>query len=330
MSHGKVLVTGVPGWLGTRFVEMLTENNRDIRCLVLKGTDDSYLKSIGTETFQGDLTKPETLNGIAKDVDTVFHIAGIIHPGLFGIRDLYRINTYGTANILEQAIGANVKRFVYISSNSSTGCNTRRDELMNEYTPMRPYMKYGLSKLLAERAVNQAYAMDRIETVILRPCWYYGPGQPERQTRLMKMVSRGKALLFGDGNNLRSMTYIENLCDALILAEEKEIARGETYWIADSKPYSTLEIYQCIADILGVELKTVKIPGALSELAMFGDGVLQALGVYQTEAHVAGEMNKNIACSIEKAKKDLGYAPKVGLTEGMERSIAWAKERSLL
>ncbi|MFC2056474.1 hypothetical protein ACFLTO_02760, partial [Chloroflexota bacterium] len=82
--------------------------------------------------------------------------------------------------------------------------------------------------------------------------------------------------------------------------------------------------------LLGVELKTRNVPGFVSDVATIADWALQKLHMYQIETHVVGELNKNIACSIEKAKKDLGYKPKISLKEGMGRSIEWAKERGLL
>lgn len=329
MSKGKLVVTGAPGWLGTRFVEILARGKRDVRCLVLRGLDDSYLRELGAEIVNGDITKPETLKGIVNDVETVFHIAGIVHPKLFGATDFFKINTKGTKNMLNFAIESGVKRFIYISSNSPGGCYKKKI-VMNEYSPVKPYMNYGKSKFLAEVAVNEAFIQGKIETVILRPCWFYGPRQPKRQTKLMRMIRDGKALLFGDGKNLRSMTYIDNLCYALLLVEKNKIASGETYWIADERPYTTLEIYETIAELLGVKLKVRKIPGAFSDIAVLVDKILQKLHIYQKEIHVAGEMNKNIACSIKKAKKDLDYKPKIGLREGMRRSIEWAKEQDLL
>ena len=327
MTNNKVLVTGVPGWLGTRFVEFLVENNRDVRCFALKGMDTSYLeKELGVEVRIGNVSDINTQIGLCRDIDTVFHLAGIIHPKRF-TKDLFEVNTMGTANIIDNAIGENVKRFVYVSSNSAQGCY---NGIMNETDKMDPYMKYGQSKFMAENTVNSCNKANEIETVILRPCWFYGIRQPERQTRLMKMIQNGKALVFGDGKNLRSMTYIDNLCDALLLAEKVKEANGETYWIADDKPYTTLEIYETIANLLGVELKYRAIPSICSDVARLMDKTIQSIGLYQTEIHVVGEMNQTIACSIAKAKKELKYEPKVDLKEGMRRSIEWAKENKLL
>lgn len=330
MALGKALVTGAPGWLGNRLVRKLALEGVETRCLVLAGSDVSALRDAGAEVVEGDVLLPDTLSGAVEGVDTVFHAAGIIHTGSFGLADLDRVNTRGTKNLLEAAVRADVRRFVHVSSNSAAGCNRRREVPMDERTPVRPYMRYGRSKSLAEGAVNDAWARGAIETTVLRPCWYYGPGQPERQTRLMKMIVLGKAPLFGDGANLRSMTYVDNLCDAMVLAAGADIARGETYWIADERPYSTLEIYRTLADILGVELRTSTYPAFSSAGAALVDGMLQAVGLYQMEIHVAGEMYKDITCSVEKAKKDLGWRAPTDLRDGMVESVRWARDAGLL
>lgn len=319
-----ILITGSPGWLGTRFAEMY---KGDKRCLVLPNVNADYLKSLGTEIVRGDVTKPETLKGITEDVDTVFHCAGIIHPRMLHIDDLFNVNAEGTSNLLHEAIKTKTK-FIYISSNSVAGVSSG---LMNEYTPRKPYMKYGDSKFLAEELINRFHIESDMETVILRPCWYYGPRQPKRQSKLINMVKNGKALLFGDGRNLRSMTYIDNLCDAMILAEKSKKANGETYWIADERPYTMFEIYSTIAEILGVKLGFRKLPKVLCKFGEVLDRFLQnQVEIYQKEIHVLGEMDKNIACSIEKAKKDLNYKPKIELKEGMRRSIEWMREEKLI
>lgn len=329
------LVTGAPGWLGTRLVEALlgkapdltqfsSRGARPVRALTIPGLDASPLTAMGAEVVTGDVRNPESLTTAMQGVDTVFHLAGLIHPKK--IPELYEINTEGTKNMLAAARAAGVRRFIYISSNSPAGCNKKRHALMKESNPVNPYKGYGKSKALAEDAVNAANQEGVFETVILRPCWFYGPNQPERQSRFFKMIKAGKPIVFGDGNNLRSMSYIDNSVQGMLLAEGATHAAGQTYWIADERAYSTLEIYETVADILGVtNFKPRHIPGLASEICELIDDVLQAVGMYITEFHVAGEMNKDIACSIEKAKRELGYRPTIDLREGMRRSIEWCQ-----
>ncbi|MDD5156312.1 MAG: hypothetical protein PHF11_07530, partial [Candidatus Omnitrophica bacterium] len=114
-------------------------------------------------------------------------------------------------------------------------------------------------------------------------------------------------------------------------AATRKEAVGQTYWIADARPYTTLEIYSAVAELLEVKnFKPKFLPGFSSEIFLRADKILQAAGTYQTEIHVAGEMNKDIACSIDKARAELGYDPKVELKEGMRRSIAWCRKVKLL
>jgi nucleoside-diphosphate-sugar epimerase len=324
----KVLVTGAPGWLGTRLVEVLIEKNYEVNCLVLKGVDKSQLEKLSVNIIEGDVTDKTSLDSSAKDVDTVIHCAGVIHPKK--IKDLLLVNTEGTRNLLEASISNGVRKFIYISSNSAQGTNPNRNTLMTEYMPCKPYMGYGKSKFLAEQFVNDFYLKHKIKTVIIRPCWYYGPGQPARQTKLMKMIKKGKPLIFGNGKNLRSMTYIDNLVDGIIQSMITENAIGKTYWIADERPYTTLEIYQAIANALGVELKPRFIPGFVSSVLRVMDSTLQKLNTYSINVHVGGEMTENIACSIERAEHELGYKPRIDVKEGMRRSVEWAKENNLL
>ncbi len=330
----RVLINGVPGWLGNRFLEILTHGYEGkgaptdwkVRCLIMQGADERSLTDLGSlaqvEKVYGDVRHPETLNQALRDVDVVFHLVGIIHPR--SVREFEEINVNGTRNMLQAATEAGVRRFVHVSSNSVGGTNLSRDQLLKETDIPRPYMNYGRSKYAAEKLVQEWAHSRRREFSILRPCWYYGPNQPDRQTTFFRMIKKGNPILFGDGTNLRSMTYLDNLVQAMMLAATKPEAVGQTYWIADERPYTTKEIYETIAELLNVKsFKPRYLPGIVSEMCLAADVVLQALGAYIKEIHVAGEMNKDIACSNEKAIRELGYKPSVGLREGMRRSMDW-------
>ena len=174
----------------------------------------------------------------------MFHCAGLIHPKR--IKELYQVNYLGTKNLVDASIKAGVKKFIYVSSNSPAGCNKRRNIPLKETGSYNPYGNYGKSKMLAEKYVKKMQREGKIDTVIIRPCWFYGPNQPLRQTTFFSMIKKGNPFIFGNGKNLRSMTYIGNLVEALLLAAEKKQASGQTYWIADEKPYTTIEIYKTI------------------------------------------------------------------------------------
>lgn len=331
------LVTGAPGWLGARLLEVLCNpsdplqrhsgvpaTERQMRALVLPGINTSSLPG-GAELIEGNVLKPETLAPALRGITTVFHCVGLIHPKK--ISELFTVNVEGTKNMLKAAADAGIKRFVYVSSNSAGGINRSHGELMKEEDPPRPYMAYGQSKLEAEETVQSYQAAGMLETVILRPCWFYGPGrgQPERQLRFFRMIQEGNPILFGDGRNLRSMSYLDHTIQGMLLAEKVSEANGRIYWIADARPYTTIEIYETIARIFGILLRPRRLPGFASLLCRQIDHVLQGMNQYITEFHVAGEMDRDIACDIAKAQRELGYRPETTLEEGMRRSIDWAR-----
>jgi len=326
----KIFVTGAPGWLGTRCVELIArrtlacqKNDYLLRCLVLERSDVAELEAVGAEIVYGDIRDPECLKTAMDNCDYVVHAAGIIHPKR--VKDFYDINYIGTKNVLREAVASGVKRLVCISSNSPAGFS-KKGQLFSETDLPHPYMNYGKSKYLAEQAVTEVARGGRMEAVIVRPCWFYGPRQPDRQTRLFQMIKSGSPVLFGDGSNVRSVSYIDNIVQGIILALEKEGINGQTYWVADERPYTTLEIYQAIAEALGVkELKPKRIPGWSSYVFEKADWIVQGVGLYVKEIHVAGEMARNIACSVEKAKRELGYKPEISLKEGMKRSLEWCR-----
>lgn len=337
LSQKKFLVTGANGWLGIQLVKSLlskVSQDAQIKCLVLPGQDISALKNLSPRIsiVEGDLRNLQDCENFCKDADqaVVFHTAGIIHPG--SVSDFYKVNLQGTKNLLTAATHSHVQRAVIVSSNSPCGCNPHPDHQFDEQSPYHPYMNYGRSKMLMELAIQEEFQKGKLETVIIRAPWFYGPGQPPRQSLFFKMIRQGKMPIVGSGKNLRSMAYLENLCDGLILAAAKAKANGETYWIADERPYSMNEIVDTIENLLekdfslSVAHKRVHLPGMTSEIALAVDWTLQKVGLYHQKIHVLSEMNKTIACSVRKAQQDLGYAPAVSLEEGMRRSIRWCLE----
>jgi nucleoside-diphosphate-sugar epimerase len=347
MTEPAALVTGAPGWLGTRLIETLIHGlpdmpalaagspDRPIRALVLRGQGLSELQALGgnLEIIEGDLTRPETLGAFFENAAgaTVFHCAGVIHPTR-GVKQFYAVNEGGTRHMIDAAERAGIRRFIHVSSNSPIGCNPSAERLFDESSPYNPYMNYGRSKKLAEDLVNAAEQRGHLETVIIRPPWFYGVRQPARQSLFFTMIKNGGAPIVGGGRNLRSMAYVDNICQGLMLCERTPSARGNTYWIADRRPYTMNEIVDTVERLLETEFdfevahKRLRLPGLAGDVAYLADKLLQGMGLYHQKIHVLSEMNRHIACRIDKAERELGYDPKIELEEGMRRSIAWVLE----
>jgi nucleoside-diphosphate-sugar epimerase len=317
--------------LGIELVRRLDGEDHDVICLTLAGEDTSELDPYDVEERPVDVRDPKTLlDAFTDDVDVVFHCAGVIHPpDLFGADLFFEVNADGTRNMLEAASRHDVGHFVYVSSNAAQGFNDSPTELMTEDMPCRPESNYGESKYEAEQHVRRYREEYGLDSTIVRPCWYYGPRQPDRMDRLMSMIQGGHPIIFGNGMNLRSMTYVPNLVDALLaVMNQPSVSKNETYWVADERPYTTNYIYRTIANLLevGDDLRPIHVPTPVSRVMEHLDVTLGNLGMYEQNVHVAGEMSRHIACDPTKAKEELDWSPPTDLTEGMRTGVGWARE----
>jgi len=191
------------------------------------------------EVVAGDVRDPTVVDrlfdGIAKP--TVVHAAAVIHPAR-QVRELFDVNVGGTQLVLDRARRVGATRFVHISSNSPFGANRTSHDRFDEDSRFAPYMGYGRSKLEAEQLVQRSFDRGDLATVVLRPPWFYGPFQPERQTKFLAAVRRGRFPLVAPGTQRRSMVYTGNLVQGVLLAEVVAAAPGHAYWIADAEPYA--------------------------------------------------------------------------------------------
>ena len=340
MTTPLALVTGAPGWLGTRLVEVLRDGlpelpvsgpPRRIRCLVLPGTPEAVRRELGSdvELVEGDIRDASTLAGFFRGAEgaTVFHLAGVVRPRRPS--DFHDVHVTGTRNLLRQAAESGVRRFLPISSNMVAGPNPRPERLFDEKSPRRPTLPYGKSKVLMEDAVNEAFAAGKLETVILRPCRFYGPRQHSDRTRLYRMIREGRMPVLGKGDALWSLSYVDNTCQALLLAETSDVAAGKTYWVADRRPYTVREISDTVETLLEREFgipvshRRVRLPRFVGRIAAEADVITQRFGVLVPPLHALGHLQESGACSIEAARRDLGYDPKIEIEEGTRRAIRW-------
>lgn len=338
-----ILLTGAPGWLGNRMLEMLSGRMRlshppetmpegPVRCLVEPGANPSILASLmpEAEVVTGDLTRPESLQPFVRGAEgaTLLHFAGTIHPTK-GVRQFYDVNVRGTWNLMRAAATAGVKKVVVLSSNSPCGYTKDPVVCFTEDSPYNPYMHYGRSKMLMEQAVQTASHESGFDVTILRGCWFYGPHQPARQSAFFRFIKYGRFPLIGGGRNMRSISYVDDLCQAALRAATRFGARGQIYWVASERPYAMSEIVEAVRDALssalGIHVPPPRFapPSVVSDLARFADLTIQSTGLYHQATHVLSEMNQNIVCSIARAKEELGFIPEVDLKEGMERSVRW-------
>jgi nucleoside-diphosphate-sugar epimerase len=334
------IVTGATGWFGRALLAAITDPvgihyRRSIRALVTAPVTASALGP-GVEAVVGDVRRADGLNELFAGIPAghsvdVIHAAGVIHPATTS--EWVEVNARGTANIAAKARAASVRRLVHVSSNSPFGTNPHPCDVFRNDEPYDPYLGYGRSKMLAELRLLDEVGRG-LDAVIVRPPWFYGPHQPERQTRFFAIVRKGRFPVVGDGRQRRSMVYVDNLVDGAIRAELAECPAGRGWWIADARPYEVNEIVIAVSDALaaaGLDVagRQLHVPAAVGRAAAAADAFLQRRDRYVASLHVLGELGTTIACDISVARRELGYEPTVGLREGMRRSVEWCLARGI-
>ncbi len=325
-----LIITGANGWLGKNL------------CALIENTTNTYNKVIKTDLSStaskkgfifGNLSSIEFCDELLSKSSgaDVVHLAGLIHPKK--ISDFYVSNVQTTKNVLESCLKHGIRRVVLISSNSPFGTNKKIDTF-DENSCFNPYMNYGIAKMQSELLCRE-YRNKGLDVVILRGTWFYGPFQPARQTLFFKMVKNGKAPLVGKGDNLRSMTSTVALSQVIYQTLVSENSRNQDYWIADKHPYSMKHVIDTIRSVLTEDFNIACKPGYLnlpaftSQIAYSVDYATQALGLYFQKVHVLSEMNKNIACRVDKAENELNYCAPHSLKPGISESIKWCLDNNI-
>jgi nucleoside-diphosphate-sugar epimerase len=323
-----LVVTGAAGWFGQAFLELLAGTDEVVRAVVHKPADVVTVLDVlpQAQVHVVDLTRgaSEVFEGL--DGCRVVHAAGVIHPS--NVREFQAVNVGATRNVIDAALASGVTRFVHLSSNSPIGTNPTAQERFRDNEPYDPYLEYGRTKMLGEAVVREGLDGAGVTGVILRPPWFYGRHQPQRQARFLKSVRTGRFPMIGAGHNRRSMVDVDTLAQAAWLSLKADVTGVPSYWIADEQPYAMTQIVQAVWDAaeaegLPVKRSVVRLPALAGRLAQKADEILQARGHYQQEIHVAGELDKTIACEVTGAVRDLGFSPATDLVAGMRRSYRW-------
>jgi nucleoside-diphosphate-sugar epimerase len=323
----KTLVSGATGFIGKHLVKTLVEQGRDVRCLVRKTSDTQYLKKLGVELFYGDLLNRDSLKNIVKGVNIVHHLAGEVYSPRSG--NYFKINVEGTKNLLEACPPENIERFIFLSSIQAAGPNQMRGILLNEQSPCKPVTSYGKSKLEAERLIYKKYKARAFPSVIIRAPMVYGPGSLKcRSAALFQRINKGNFRLIGKDDHLISTCYLDNLIHGILLAERHKNAVGKTYFIADQKAHTLLQISNTIAQELMVTLPIGRVPVAVAYLItmilLIPNKILNFSRLFSWDT--MREITNAWACNISLIKSELGYKPSIDFNEGVRTTALWFKK----
>jgi nucleoside-diphosphate-sugar epimerase len=286
------------------------------------------LTQSGIELAQGDVRDAAAVGAAMEGVDVVYHVAAVYRQA--GLpKDTYQaINATAVRTIVEAAAAAGVRRVVHCSTVGVHG--DVEHPPANEDAPLKPGDVYQETKLEGERLAREAGGRAGIDVVIVRPTGIYGPGD-RRLLKLFRGVARNRFPGFpilGRGEIYYHLTYIDDLIEGFRRAGEEPAAPGHTYILAGGEVTTLNELVTMIADVAGVRPPRLHLPvwpfwvaGAACEAVCAPFRIEPPL--YRRRVDF---FTKSRAFDIGRARREIGYAPAIGLREGISRTLAWYRE----
>ena len=325
----KILVTGGGGFLGQALCRGLVERGHEVASF--NRGHYPALEALGVRQIRGDLADRDATIAAAKHVDAIFHNAA--KAGAWGSYDSYhQANVVGTRNVLDACRTHGIGRLVYTSTPSVTHRATHPVEgLGADEVPYGEDFQapYATTKTIAEKealASNDA----NLAVVALRPRLIWGPGDQQILPRLVERARAGRLRIVGDGNNKVDTTYIDNAAQAHFDAFEHlapgAACAGKAYFVSNGEPWPMRELLNALLDAAGAP----RVDKTLSFKAAYRIGaVCEALwralplkGEPPMTRFLAEQLSTAHWYSMEPARRDFGYVPRVGMREGLERLAA--------
>ncbi len=320
-------ITGATGFVGSFVAEELLRRGYTVRCLTRATSSLQWLETLPVERAVGSLDDEASLIKAVEGADVIVHVAGL--TAARNREEFFRGNHQGTKNLVNAALQStpHLQRFLHLSSLTVSGPAASLARPVVESDPCNPLTAYGESKKAAEDEVRTLQG--KLPFTIIRAPAVYG----QRDTAIFdyfKAVSRGVAALIGFDDKRLSLIHVEDLARGCVDALESPHTVGETYFLADEPFYSWTEITEVTKRALGKKfVLTVRLPHFL---VMGVAAVSEFFGKFSDKPPVFNYekgldfIQSYWIGSVEKAKRDFGYASQVGLEQGIFKTLQWYKE----
>jgi nucleoside-diphosphate-sugar epimerase len=326
------LLTGATGFVGGHLAEACTARGWAVRALVRPTSDAAFLHRLGVQVVRGDLTDPAALVEAVRGVESVIHCAAKV--GDWGPIEGYRaVNVAGLRNLLEACLTERLQRFIHLSSLGVY--EARHHHGTDESVPPSSTHTdgYARTKTEAEQLALRYQRECGVPVVVLRPGFVYGPRDRAVLPRLLDKLRQRRVRYLSGGERALNTIYIDNLLDAVFAALERPEAIGQVYNLTDGEAVSKRRFIEALADGVGLPRPSgMSAPLWLVRwLAGWAESRARRLQSPRpprlTQAMVKF-LGLNLDFSIDKARRELGYAPRVSFDEAMRQTTNWYRRQA--
>ncbi len=320
-----VFVSGASGFIGRHLVHHLMIKGESVRCLVHREDIPGHLDC---DTVRGDIIDYASVKSAIKGSDHLFHLAAALGSTSTRRKNLFKVNAFGTENVLKAAREEGVEKIIHFSSAGVLGRVPEGEKASEDY-PLRPQTHYDWSKSEGER-IARLMALDGMNIVVVRPSWVYGPAD-KRTFKLIQAIMRRRFIRVTRGETAQTPVFIEDLIRGVLLCAEKGRG-GEIYHLAGGETLSVKAMVETIAESVDRRIPRPWLPKIPAHAAAWAaDKVFPLFG---KEAPLSREKLAFFLhpkpLSIQKSEEELGFSPTVNFKQGMTRSVSWYKEHGWL
>ena len=329
----RALVTGATGCIGRCLVRRLVEQGWSVNALVRDPRafkeECGKLKANGVRAIRGDLADVSSLDDATEGVEAIFHAAGKAHVDPRSPReeaDFSAVNVTGTENLLRAGKKHGARTFIFFSTIGVYGPGAAG--LLREKMPCRPQGAYARSKCEAEQRVAELADSGGTRATVLRLSLVYGEGDRGNFLRMVQGIDAGRFFYVGNGESRKSMTYVENVADAALLAAGKLLGRCEIFNVSDPSPYPLRLVVETISKQLGVPTPKRHVPTSVMNVSgrlLESVGRLLRFRPPFTAADVR-RLTTDAICDVSKIRETLGFQAGIGLAEGVARTVRWYRD----
>ena len=295
-----------------------------------KGLFHDELESKGAKIRIGSVVDQDIVDEVMQGCEVVHHVAAAFRELNVSNKHYWKVNVDGTRNVADAAMRLNVRKLVYCSTQGVHG--HIKPTPGNESSPVAPEDYYQYSKYEGEIVIKE-FVEKGLDAVILRPTAIYGPGDAARFLMLFKMVKKGRFLMAGNGKTYYHPVHITNLVDAFELAADSDTSvTGEAYIIGDENYWTLNELVRHVANSMDCDVRVNHIPfWPLYASACVCEVICKPIRVAPPLfRRRVNWFRQDRAFTIDKARNQLGYQPRIGIEEGLRETANWYREHNYI